>query len=155
MTMLDISRRLDRLNTGRLIDTRRSIVLQRLSDEPVAAAIARRCASHPGEPRSSEDDKILTLCELSWTPGSTAVSWDCPDCSHHDHGKGAEITIDSLNKRLSRLVTQHRQWRALPIRLRWRGPKRRPSIRMAGLDGVAVALRLAPFEHRGVISEII
>ena len=68
MTMSDISRRLDRLDGGRLIDTRRSIVLQRLSDEPVAAAIARWCASHPGEPPPSEEDKILTIVHTLVAP---------------------------------------------------------------------------------------
>jgi hypothetical protein len=61
MTMRDISRRPDRLDTGRSIDARRSIVLQRKSDEPDSAAIARWCAAHPGEPPPSEDDNILTI----------------------------------------------------------------------------------------------
>ena len=50
MTMRDISRRLDRLNTGRSIDARRVVVMQRKEDEPDSAAIARWCEAHPDEP---------------------------------------------------------------------------------------------------------
>ena len=60
MTMRDISRRLDRLNTGRLIGARRVIrLLAAEADEPVATAISRWCAAHPDEPPPVEDDLII------------------------------------------------------------------------------------------------
>jgi hypothetical protein len=61
MTMRDISRRLDRLDSARPVANRRVVVMQRRSDEPASAAIARWCEAHPGEPAPSENDPNVLI----------------------------------------------------------------------------------------------
>jgi hypothetical protein len=41
--------------------TRRVVSMWRDADEPVAAAIARWCADHPGEPAPSENDPNVLI----------------------------------------------------------------------------------------------
>ncbi len=63
-----LHRRLDRLDTGRLIDARRVVTMEREADESVAVAFARWCASHPGEPAPVDDDNTLIFMQTFVDP---------------------------------------------------------------------------------------
>jgi hypothetical protein len=56
-----LRRRLDRLGTGRSIETRRVVSIVREEDEPVADAIARWHAAHPDEPPVVDDENTLII----------------------------------------------------------------------------------------------
>jgi hypothetical protein len=68
MTMRDISRRLDRLDSARPVAARRVVQLTREEDEPVAVAIARWCEAHPDEPPPIDDDNTLIIIRTLVAP---------------------------------------------------------------------------------------
>jgi hypothetical protein len=68
MTMRDISRRLDRLDSDRPVADRRVVTMEREADEPVAVAIARWCEAHPGEPPLADDDNTLIIMRTMVAP---------------------------------------------------------------------------------------
>jgi hypothetical protein len=68
MTMRDISRRLDRLDSARPVADRRVVVMQREADEPDSAAIARWCEAHPDEPPPVDDDNTLIIIRTLVAP---------------------------------------------------------------------------------------
>jgi hypothetical protein len=68
MTMRDISRRLDRLDSARPVADRRVVWMKRNEDEPVAVAIARWCEAHPDEPPPVDDDNTLIIMRVIVAP---------------------------------------------------------------------------------------
>jgi hypothetical protein len=68
MTMRDISRRLDRLDSDRSVADRRVVCMKREADESVAVAIARWCEAHPDEPPPVDDDKTLIIMRTMVAP---------------------------------------------------------------------------------------
>ena len=68
MTMRDISRRLDRLDSARPVANRRVVTMVRSEDEPVAVAIARWCEAHPDEPPPVDDDNTLIIMRTLVAP---------------------------------------------------------------------------------------
>jgi hypothetical protein len=61
MTMRDISRRLDRLDSARPIADRRVIRMVREEGETQADAIARWCSQNPSEPPPDEGTDFIIL----------------------------------------------------------------------------------------------
>jgi hypothetical protein len=68
MTMRDISRRLDRLDSARPVAARRVVQLTREEDEADSAAIARWCEAHPDEPPPIDDDNTLIIIRTLVAP---------------------------------------------------------------------------------------
>jgi hypothetical protein len=68
MTLRDIIRRLDWLDSNRPVVGRRVIQLRREEDEPVAVAIAHWCASHPDEPPPVDDDNTIIIVRTMVDP---------------------------------------------------------------------------------------
>jgi hypothetical protein len=75
MTLRDITRRLDRLDSDRPDADRSVVQLTREEDEPVAVAIARWCEAHPDEPPPVDDDNTLIIMRTIVGPkGPTTLS---------------------------------------------------------------------------------
>jgi hypothetical protein len=68
MTMRDISRLLDRLDSDSPVPDRRVVVMRRKEDEPVAKAIARWCEAHSNEPPPVDDDNTLIIIRTIVAP---------------------------------------------------------------------------------------
>ena len=68
MTMRDISRRLDRLDSDRPVADRRVVTMVREADESVAVAIARWCEAHADEPPPVDDDNTLIIMRTIVAP---------------------------------------------------------------------------------------
>jgi len=68
MSIYTIERRIDRLNTDRLINSRRLIAMRCEPNEPHAAAISRWCAAHPGEPPPYENDNVIFIVRTLVAP---------------------------------------------------------------------------------------
>ena len=78
MTMRDISRRIDRLDSACPVANRRVVTMVRNEDEPVAVAIARWCEAHPDEPPPVDDDNTLIIMRVIVAPKPRQATWDTP-----------------------------------------------------------------------------
>ena len=69
MTMRDISRRLDRLDSARPVANRRVVSIGAVAEgESVAVAITRWCEAHPGEPPPVDDGNTLIIMHTIVAP---------------------------------------------------------------------------------------